>query len=300
MSLVVMERATSRALVVDPKAMAVSREYWVRTDDPAADVIEVNDAVAIAAPDSYLGMRKKRIKSTPQGGGFWYAVVEYGHPEGGAMEGGQGLPESGNVPQPAEITRDQKLQDDFGFSTAGGTQHIVQSLVTLERKAVRPRQPPDTRRAIGVSKNGIAGCDVIVPKLEISITKRIAFVTMGYIDQLVECTGTINDSDWNTIRAYEALFLGAEGRYDGNSKDDHNWIVTFKFLISRNQYKIDLGGDETTNKLQIDFKAGHDHLWVGYQESVVEVGAAITLQTPWFANVEQVYHQRNFKNMLGF
>lgn len=300
MSLIVMERATSRALVVDPKAMAVSREYWVRTDDPAADVLEVNDAVAIESPNFYLGMRKKRIKSNPQGGGFWHAVVEYGQPEGGSMEGGQGLPESGNVPQPEQIQLNQKLQDDFSFSTAGGTQHIVQSIATREQKAILGRNVPNTRHAIGVSKNGIAGCDVIVPKFELSITKRIAFVTMAYIDSLVDCTGCVNSADWNTIKAYEALFLGAEGRYDGNNKDDHNWLVTYKFLIARNQFNIDLGGDETTNKLKIDFKAGHDYLWVGYQESIVDVSAPITIQTPWFANVEQVYHHRYFQEKLGF
>lgn len=295
MAVVVMERATSRPLVVDPKAMSASREYWAQADDPAIDTSEINDAIANASPNVYLGLVKKRIKSNPIGGGFFYGTVEYGMIEGGLLDN----PTPGGHNPPPEVAPTDPLGPDFAFSTAGGTQHITRSINTYSQHGAGGAVAPKTKRAIGVSNNGVAGCDIVAPKFELSITKRLAFVTMAYVNSLVECTGRVNDQPWNSIDQFAALFLGAEGRYDGNQRDSFHWLVTYKFLIGAHEFNIHLGGDSAATELKVPVKFAHDYLWVGYRPDV-ESTAGVVLQVPYFANTEIVYYPANFRDLLGF
>lgn len=312
MSITVMERSNSRPLVVDPKAMSATREYWVKSDDIQADASEINDAIAVVSPNVYLGLVKKKISSDPQGAGFWYGTVDYGTIEGRELEGQQG---SGNAPTPEEYQDSDKLGGEFSFTTSGGTQHINQSLRTMEyarrgsETGASGPLPPNYKGAIGVSKSGVAGCDIIVPKFEITITRRISFIDHVYVKGLVACTGCVNVARWNTYNAGEVLFLGAEGRFDGDGRQDQSWLVTFKLAISKNEAGIVIVPNtmpivqppeiQFDNSLTIQVKEGWDYLWVGFAESA-DADSGLTVQAPEYAYVERVYYRADFKEYLGF
>lgn len=301
MSITVMERANSQALINDPRAMSVTREYWAQCDDPAEDVGEVNDAVAIASPNFYLGMIKQRIKPTPVGGGFWYVTVEYGQIQGTALAG-QGIGTDSPTLPTNEIGDEDKLGPEFSFTTSGGTEHVTRSLGTVEESGFEARNPPETNNAIGVTKNGVAGVDVVAPKFEFSVTRRASYVTMKYINRLVDCTGCVNNEKWNGIQHHCALFLGAEGSYNGQKGDDW-WLITYKFLIGKNETDIVIRSstnpDAPNLGLTIKKKFAHDYLWVGY-ENDKDATAGVLLQVPWFAKVERLYKEKDFKRELGF
>lgn len=293
MSITVLERALSRPLNVDPKALSASREYWAKSTDLEEDAGAINDAVAIVASDTYLGMVKKRIKSQPQGGGFWYVTVDYGALEGAELDG-QGGPE--NPTLPVETTLNDQLGGEFSFSTAGGTQHITQSRGTLAQY-IRDGGPPapDTKKAIGVSKDRIEGCDIYVPHLEFTITRRLDYITKRYVRQLKACTGRVNLVEWNTYQPFEVLFLGCEGKYDGDNNNDASWLITYKFAAGDNETNIVLADD-----LMVAEKRAWDYLWVGYAEAADPGGGGTTVQRPYFANVEEVYKSADFRELLGF
>lgn len=291
MSITVLERSNSRPLMADPKGSSATREYWARSTDVAEDALEINNAVALEAPDAYLGLIKKSIKSEPQGGGFWYAKVEYGPVEGGELEG-QGGPDA--PAPPPEMQPGDLLGNEFSFSTTGGTSHIVQSINTILSVSKNNVPIPDTQRAIGTSEGKVEGCDVIAPKFEFSITKRAAFLAMRKVRDLVDATGTVNAYDWNTFKAGEVLFLGAEGKFDGDGIADFSWLITYKFAIAKN-----LQGIQITNGLIVAAKSGWDYLWVGFTDEA-DTTANVLIKRPVYAFVEQVYLYTNFREALGF
>lgn len=306
MAITVLERALSRPLVVDPKAMSASRDYWALSTNLEEDAGDINDAVALTAPDTYLGLVKKSIKSDPQGGGLWYVSVAYGQLEGGELDG-QGGPD--NPVPPTEIQLSDRLDNEFSFSTAGGTQHIVSSLETKSYKRNGLAMPaPKFGGAIGVSKDGVTGCDIVVPKFEFTITKRVAFMTMAYVQDLIFCTGRTNLFAWNTFAEREVLFLGADGKYDGDGRSDESWLVTYKFAAGKNEEGIVIvppfaddgaGGQVAQPSLTVAAKAAWDYLWVGFLETT-DATAGVNVQKPAFAYVEKVYQATNFRGVLGF
>lgn len=303
MAVVVYEAVESRELVNErggrggPGGQGTSavREYVLQSDDFLMDAGDVNDAVANVAPDFYLRLAKNRIRSKPMGGGIWRATVEYApltsfdHPEGGLPGGGQNI-------QMADA-----LGMEFAFSTSGATQHITQSINTNGSYGCAEfgNEPPETGRAIGVSKNGVAGCDVAVPKFEITITRKLQILRMSYIHKLVDCTGTVNNGLWNTIEPFSALFLGAEGTPIETSAAIKTWTVTYRFLIGKKQTNIKIGGPEATSTITVPVKFAHDYLWVGYRNAT-DLVAGVVVQVPAFAKTENVYESRDFVERLEF
>jgi hypothetical protein len=301
MAITVAELVSSRHLSVNPKNTTATREYFAQSSDIGEDAGNINDAIANASPNVYLGLIKKNIRSEPKGSGFWHGTVEYGVLEGQAMAGGQALPPPAIPPaKPPELKSGDVLQDDYSFSTSGGTQHIVKSINTVGQGVILNRVAPATRRAINVSKDSVQGCDIIVPKFELTIRKRVAFVTIDYAIAIADCTGCINDRLWNLILPGDALFLGAEASYDGSANVDQSWLLTFKFLIARTKTNFNVGGDDTATQLIVPIKRGHDFLWLGYTDTLEGAVDGILLQLPWFYKIEQVYEERNFRDQLGF
>src|SRR5882672_10453471 len=129
---------------------------------------EAYNGFIAASPLSFDGLPRELIKTDPQGGGFWLATIEYGTPDAG---------QSSSSPPSA----DTPLGGEFSFDTAGGTLHITQSLETIDAVGVNI---PETKRAIGVSKDHVDGCDVTAPKLEFSISWYRPTLTLRYIKQL--------------------------------------------------------------------------------------------------------------------
>ena len=288
----VLERVGSRPLTVDPKGSSGSREYWVRSNDLADDTITINDAVALVAPDSWLGFVKKSIKSTPQGGGFWFVVVEYGLIEGQSLDGQDGVEDSDTSPPQVDSSY---VGPEVSFSTGGGTQHITRSISTISSSAIAPLVAPDYSRAIGVvDGSNVTGVDIVARQFEWSLTRRIAFITPKYMRNLASCTGKVNIDEWRGFAPGELLFMGCEAKFDGDLITNFSWLVTFKFAVSNNEHNIQIA-----DGLTVESKLGWDYLWVGFVEKFDAVAGRL-VSRPTYAYVEQVYKQANFRNTLGF
>src|SRR6185503_3870957 len=71
---------------------------------------------------------------------------------------------------------------------------------------------PDYRRAIGVTRDRVQGCDIFAPKFEFSITNKhsaVGFSTLKYWFSLVAHT---NQKVFKTFQRGEVLYLGSSGR----------------------------------------------------------------------------------------
>lgn len=285
MPITVAEVAKSRPLIIDRKASETTREYWAR-GDLEEEEININNAVADEAPNAVLGLVKKSIDSQPQGGGWWICKVKYGILEGGVL-----TPEGDPPPQ---MDGSSLLGPDFSFTTSGGTQHITTSIQTLLKVGLNGAAPEDNKKVIGVSDEGVAGVDITVPNSELVWTKRIEFVTVDYYRTLVETTGTQNVFDWNGFKQFELLFLGAEGKFDGDGIEDFSWLVTFKFRSGTRKEDIEIAPG-----LVVTGKDPHDYLWVG-QEQKLLAGEFRVLPRAISAYVEQVYEVSDFQDRFGF
>lgn len=108
-------------------------------------------------------------------------------------------------------------------------------------------QPPNFNRAIGVSKDGVAGCDKIAPKVEFQIVRDFVGINIYYIALLKALTGTVNASPWQAgqFNTGEVLFLGASFAPSQNNQATAAPLQrgTFKFALSENKANVDITGD---------------------------------------------------------
>lgn len=226
--------------------------------------------------------------------------------------GGTGGAGSGGTPAaPPAIDPAATIGPEWSFDTSGGTKHLTKSIQTVyARKVVEDGddlqidpetgevyvEAPDLKGAIGASRDGVAGVDVVDPKLEITTTRVVRSITLNYLRTLCQLTGGVNNATFMGFPEGEVLFLGATGTY----KEPDGWSVVFKFSLSPNETDIELvppdteGGDPT---LRIPAKQGHDYLWVAYGGEVVAGAKKGFFQTPKAAYVERVYYRRDFTKL---
>ena len=104
----------------------------------------------------------------------------------------------------------------FAFETAGGSQHITQSIATIgSYSAASGQATPDFKGAIGVTSSGVQGVDITVPVFNFTEThyKQSSLVTVEYQDKLFRLTGKVNDIPFRAFNAGEVLFLGRGRQY---------------------------------------------------------------------------------------
>lgn len=283
------EMPRSRTLSVSARTPAARLAFVaVGYDDESAAWA----AVAAATNFSYYGLTRQSLTINPQGGGVWFADIDYGL--GDAMTKADGTPLDGQGSasqppnQPQRPDDNEPLPPDFGFDTSGKTVRITQSLATVWSD-VPNRDPdediPNYNRAIGVSKDKIEGVEIYAPNQEWTESKRFAFVTRKYYEDLVRMTGTTNDAPFWGFKIGEVLFLGATGR--GNS--ENGWECTFKFAVSLRE-----DGIELCDGLTVPSKSGWDYLWVAYAP---DDSAGRMVEKPIFASVERVYKSSNFSKL---
>ncbi len=173
----------------------------------------------------------------------------------------------------------------FNFDTGGGTQHITQSLQSINRY---PGSAPDFKGAIGVTHDNVEGVDITVPVYTFSETHYLsnAQVTNAYKMTLFNLTGKVNNAAFKGLAAGECLFLGASGSKRGT--DD--WEISFRFAGSPNRTGLSVGPITGISK------KGWEYLWVRYAD--VEDSASHTLvKQPVAAYVERVYDEGNFGSL---
>ena len=179
-------------------------------------------------------------------------------------------------------------ESGFSFDTGGGTQHITQSIITLDDYAPVGKMAPNFKGAVGVTHDSVEGVDITVPAYTFSETHILAdaTVTAAYKGKLFRLTGTSNNAAFKGLDIGECLFLGASGSKRGNG----DWEITFRFACSPNQTGLTIG--DITG---ID-KEGWDYMWVRYADAEDAVAKAL-VKVPIAVYVEQVYYADDFSDL---
>ena len=237
--------------------------------------IEARAALADTAPEIYAGLYRKSCKVEPLDNPVqtlaWDGTATYGEKDRNDYEVGE---------------------SSYSFDTGGGTQHITQSIKTEHSYAVSG-DAIDFDKAIGVSRDGVAGVDVSVPVFNFTETHYFSpsTVTEAFKQKIFKATGKVNSDAFRGFAAGEVLFLGASGSRQGEGADD-KWEITFRFAASENQNNITVG-DITGIE-----KNGWDHLWVYYVEDEKEAGTKkYIVKTPTYAYVEKIYRTTAFSGL---
>lgn len=285
MAVILYETWDSRETNVSAQGGGVVRR-WLAIGSIEED--EVYDTVLAEAPDYYDGFIRSDIKLTCVGGPNWKVEVTYGPAGAGGGDqpvgdtGPSGIGGSAPPTPSAPAGDDAPLGAGWSIDTAGQSQHITQSLVTVESVKRGGGVPPDYKRAIGVTRDGVQGTEIFVPKLEITRSIQRATVTMAYLKTLRRITGRVNNDTFYGFPEGTLLYLGVSGSFTVGE----GWSLTHKFTYEPNDTLIGICAG-----LTISEKAGWDYLWVAYSE---EVEANQVAPLPLAAYVEEVYPRADF------
>lgn len=265
---VIYELNVSRELSVGTDGASLTRKYFVNGTNNENEVVEL---VYATAPVLFDGLVRQTIGASPQGGPCWLVDVEYG--PGNPAEAVGVEPE-----EPVAPGLTEELSASFSFDTSGATVHITQSLDTWSQSA----GAPDTKKAIGVTKDRVEGCDILVPKMDwqLDVTRRSC--TGQYLMNLSRLTGRANRAPFYGAALAEVLYLGASGKYTNKDR----WSITHRFSFSPNRVDIDVG-----NGIILPEKYGHQYMWVGYGPAV---DGGQLIQVPIAAYAEKVYESGDF------
>lgn len=186
----------------------------------------------------------------------------------------------------------QEYDSNFAFDTTGGTQHITQSLQTINSYGSNGNYATDHKGAIGFDGDTVQGVDITVPVFKFSETHYLpaSKVTDNWKASIMELTGKVSDSSFRGFAAGEVLFLGASGTRRGRNSDDM-WEITFNFAVSKNKTGITIG---TITGIE---KQGWEYVWVEY-ETAVDTNSKGKCKTPKSVYVECVYDKATFSSLI--
>ena len=222
-----------------------------------SDEDEVKNLLIANAPTVYQGLVLDGVRAEPEGHGKWKGYAQY-------------------------LNFDDA---EYTFETGGGTQHITQSLQTINTYAAPGFTAPDFGGAIGVSDDQVEGVDITSRVYQFTETHRFAdgVVNAGFKATLFALTGRFNNASFKGLDAGECLFLGATGSKRGNEK----WVITYRFAGSPNVTGLTLGTITGISKW------GWDYLWVRYANFVDSFAYAL-VKRPIAVYVERVIQPGDF------
>ncbi|HET6494183.1 MAG TPA: hypothetical protein VFH61_02325 [Thermoleophilia bacterium] len=233
--------------------------------------VEAMDNLKGTVYTTYLGLPHGKLRIERIGQEEWIGIVPY--------------EKNQETAPPAEG------ESRYTFDTTGGTQHITQSIETIERYVAGVRPRPNFYGAIGVSNDGsgvtVAGVDITVPVYNWTEAHVFPYaaVTQAYVATLYALTGKTNNALWRgRFKQRDVLFKGASGA----TRADGKWEMSFGFAASPTREDFDIGG------ITVLQKRGWDYLWVRYQDDVSENHI---IKKPIVAIVEQVYEEADFAGL---
>jgi len=230
----------------------------------ATDEDDVKASVLAATPILYAAMPRSAVEITERvNHDTWKVTVRYQTPSG---DGGDPP-----VPPPSVTS----------FDSTGGTQHITQSIATVNRYG--DKASDQLGGAIGYDGENVNGVDITVPVWNWSETHYMLSADSAAYYGL---TGKVNADGFRGFQPGEVLFLGASGTKRG----DGLWEINFKFAASPNKTGLSVG-DITDIE-----KKGWEYLWVQYGDDVDDT-VKVRIKKPIAAYVEQVYDEGNFSNL---
>ncbi|MCG3178300.1 MAG: hypothetical protein BIFFINMI_00626 [Phycisphaerae bacterium] len=181
--------------------------------------------------------------------------------------------------------------------TTGGTQHVTQSLATVNKYAPEGKTAPNFKGGIGMTKDGPQGVDLVVPVFNFTVTKVWAPGSLPSLGTIFSLGGRVNNAEFSvedtltglsiTVNAGECLFQGA--RF-GSRRGDGG--VQFQYSFSALPNKTDL----TVGDITVASKKGWEYLWVLYDETEDDA-AKYVVQHPLAAYVERVYESGDFDDL---
>lgn len=285
---VIYEKNQSRSFTTDAKMASLEREYHIQGTNDEAEAYEL---LVLTAPILYAGLVRKTVKAESHGGGLWTGTVSYDS----SVSEQQALSQTDPETPTAEPAPGDLLGPAYSFNTTGGTAHINQSKGTRsvttadgsgdDTGDVGNKFTLNNKRAIGLTSDGVNGTDIYVPSFEFSIEVLRANCTRGYLNTLMELTGTVNyNAPFMTYPVGTILYLGASGQYTANNR----WSITHKFAYRKNEFDLDISEDIT-----VPVKRGWDYLWVAYGTDAI-MALGMVVKTPMAAYVERVYDTGDF------
>lgn len=296
MAVTILEDVKSRNFSINAKGGTMPTRWVCIGSD---DEIEVYNAIRFNTP-SYTtgGLIRTNIGAADfRGSGLCYVEVMYGSGEGSPNNNvpvGDPLgPADDAAPSPSPGSPDDPMTANCSFTTSGGTAHITQSLQTRSRTratSLGGGNAIDNKRAIGLKRDGVEGCEKIIPKMEWTVQRDYFAVTYRQMRNWMTLTGKVNAGVWFGFKIGEVIFLGAEGQGAGVGR----WTVTFKFAFNEDQPDGDDRNIIVAGDLQVPSKRGWEYVWTAYKDVIT--GAEI-YPLPIAAYVERIYEFANFADI---
>lgn len=168
----------------------------------------------------------------------------------------------------------------LAIDTSGGSIRMTTSLATT-RYAPAGKTAPDFAGAIEIDDGKPKGIDRVIPAVKLNVTYRMTRPAnvLAFTAIASGLTGTVNNAPILGHQAGELLFLGASGDF-GNNVDP---TFQFSWAASKNA-SLSIGSIASINK------AGHEYLWILYEEEKAGAGAdAYMVTKPRAVYVERIY-----------
>jgi hypothetical protein len=172
----------------------------------------------------------------------------------------------------------QDYTPEIAMSSGGGTTHITQSFVTVEKQ---PSSAIDYNM-IGFDGKDVKGVDIMSPSIEFSETyiRDQSWLTYAIIRALTINSGKVLNEEFRGFPVGEVLYKGCDisRPADGSGKVK----FTYHFAVSPNATDISIGN------LTIADKKGWDYLWIRYGDEYNSTAKEV-VKTPVATYVEKVY-----------
>lgn len=285
MAITMEEKYGSRDGSVDASRQSGRLTYILRGSEDEPDIWSYVIANTAALKSNPLGsdpLERGTVAVKEIADGVWEASVDYLDPNDRRHK---------TEPETGDIT--------IEVDTSGGTQHVTQSLRTVQQKAgtvidsiIRNFEGAVNVRDDGRGCREVEGTDIVVPTLRFSITKMQApgLVDLAYVKSAAQITGKMNNAEWNGFAAGELLFMGFSAR----QRNRGDWECRYEFAYSENLSSITIG-DPDEPCCVLSGKKGWDYLWVYYVQKEADNG---NIMVPAQGNVERMYEEANFGALL--
>lgn len=225
------------------------------------DEREVRLAVLAESPLFYEipALSRLSTKQKPLGGGWWTAQVDYGVNTRDATKGSPTDQNQNNKPGAGD-----PLTPDIKVDFQSVQQHITQSLYVAHsyRATADTDEIQDNKGAIGVSKTGVAGCDIPVPLLTWTETWTFLaqFVTWGDVRTIGDLVGRTNNQAFRVFPPGEVMFMGGGITEQGVDK----FRISFNF---KRQPNVVLAAGKFLPGWPSITKDAWDYMDVSYKQS---------------------------------
>lgn len=184
-------------------------------------------------------------------------------------------------------------EPSYSFDTAGGTQHITQSLATTYSGGKGVWDAPNSHGAIRVAGLGaeqtVEGVDIGMGAYEWEETHYLpnTMVTQAYKGTLFRATYKTNNAPFRGLAAGECLFKGARG----GKRGAEDWEVSFRFAASENKTAwLPPNLPSGVFGFKPFDKKGWEYLWFRY-EPELDTGSKRLVPGPVGIYVEKVYEE---------